>query len=324
MSKCRSCSQELLLGAGFCHKCSTSTLQGRVMRAFTHSGVWASVMAQQLWYEKQMELRWGLRLRDTAPVTEPPRYPAMIIPSQSIMPDSTREMEIGKAFHEKLSGRQVAYVPATVNIWMYCFLHEIRSRLADLLNSNLTRELPLFAVINSVPVICLVDELHVKDDSLFITEHKTRTTRKGPSPHAERLTRFQLMLYYRILRGSMIGVFSYRQLMDFYNIPPSAKAMRMNIHHYARATYSLFKKLPKLSSELTVQYYLQETGEQLATTRFDYNEERLGRLTDFTSQYWLMKRGAVPVGEKYRWKCNYCQVKLDCEYYLDAYQVRSK
>lgn len=319
MSKCRSCGKELLAGAGFCHNCGTSTLHRRVTEAFVHSGVWASVIAQQLWCEKQMELRWGLPLKDAGPTTEPPRYPAMVIPSQLIMPDPTREMQIGKAFHEKLSGRQVAYIPATVNVWMYCFLHEIRSRLTNLLNNNLTRELPLFGTIGSVPVVCLVDELQLRDNSLFMIEHKTRTTRKGPSPHVERPTRFQLMLYYKILRDSMTGVFNHRQLMDFYNIPPSAKVMRANVRDRARDTYSLFKRLPELSRELTVQYHLQETGEQLSTTRFDYDEGRLSKWVDFVSQYWLMKRSAVPVGDKNRWKCKHCSVRAECEFCPELY-----
>lgn len=272
-------------------------------------------MASQLWCEKRMELRLGLRLKDTGPAIVPYKRSELIVYSETDMSVSTKEMKIGRAFHKELSGMQHSYDPTTLNHWMYSFIGEIRSGLTNLLKGKLTRELQLFGTISSVPMACRVDELQVKDGCLHIMDYKTRRTRNVPSPQVQIPYEFQLMIHHKLLSDSMQGIFGHEQLMQFYQIPPKAKESNKNIHKYARETYALFRNLPRLSEELAIHYHLQETTEPLGVSKFTFNQEKFSKWADFASQYWLGKRSAIPVGERNKWKCKHCQVSQDCEHF---------
>jgi len=72
-----------------------------------------------------------------------------------------------------------------------------------------------------------------------------------------------------------------------------------------------FEKIPELSKELEIIYEAQETGKIIGTHRFAFNNEKWTRDLEFALDYWLGKRAAIPVGEKNRWKCNFCSFKSE-------------
>jgi len=67
--------------------------------------------------------------------------------------------------------------------------------------------------------------------------------------------------------------------------------------------------IPELSEELEVIYENQQTKRIIGSHRFQFSEGAWKKDLEFASQYWMGNRPAKPVGEKNRWKCDYCPFK---------------
>lgn len=269
-------------------------------------GVAVTDLSAQLWCEKQLE--FSLEKGRT----------------------ETEEMSKGKERHKDLH-KEVAILvkvePKTQVDRIALRIHNVQVGLKRLMNEGMTRELPIFGRINSLFILGSIDELQKKGKSLFVLDTKTRQNNTLPSEAQKRTTRFQLMLYHKLISDVISGKFVTGDIMEFYNFGDSDKisnefkeqimeidkTIEPNIQRLIGATFSLFKKLPPLEKTMRIRYEYQETKEQIGIEEFAFDALNFERDCNFVEGFWLGKRKAIPVGVNNAWKCKRCEFYNICD-----------
>lgn len=240
-----------------------------------------------------------------------------------------KEMERGAERHKDLH-EEIAILtkvePKTDEDKVALMLHNTIIGIIRLLKQKITRELPTWGYINSLFIIGSIDELRIQNNNLCILDTKTRFNGKMPSIEQKRTSEFQLMLYKNLIDSIISKKFTYLNLLKFYNfssksrvtedfqaqIIVSGNKIEANIEKLAKAAFLLLQQLPKTTNTLIIRYENQENGDLIGTHTFQFNPEKFQENCNFVEEFWLGKRGAIPVGEKNRWKCNFCEFKEEC------------
>jgi len=269
-------------------------------------GVAVTTIADQFWCEKAVELSF------THEVPE------------------TEEMRRGKERHDELHKEIAELLPVTVTSIgdrIGVMFHNTVAGMVSLIGRNQTREMPVVGWLSAlgVPIFGKIDELIVRNNETRIIDHKTRRGEKKPSPAQVRVAEFQVMFYYQLLSAIRSKSFDIREVLKFYNLDHTtafsdsflrqldsqSRPKETNLSKLGAMVMKAAERIPELSKELEILYEAQETGKIIGAHSFTFNNEKWKRDLEFALDYWLGKRAAIPVGEKNRWKCNFCSFKSE-------------
>ncbi len=199
-------------------------------------------------------------------------------------------------------------------------LYNIQVGLARLINEGRTRELPVFGKINSLYVVGIVDELNLEDKHLLILDTKTRQKDTMPSEAQKRTSRFQVMLYNKLIQDFVFEKFVAEELLSFYGFNESDKIsdefkkqiediggrIEPNIKKLADKSLGLFQTLPSPEKIMNIRYEFQQNRKLIGVDKFSFESHSFQKDCNFVEEFWLEKRKAIPVGKDNSWKCNYC------------------
>ena len=165
-----------------------------LIQEYRPNGIAVTDLSSQLWCEKQLEFALEKGRKETA------------------------EMKAGKERHRELHEEIAILVkvePKTLVDSVALRLHNAQVGLNRLLLTGMTREIPLFGKINSLFIMGVTDEIILKNNSLHILDTKTRKSNSMPSEAQKRTTRFQLMLYNKIIQDLVGAKFTTENILNF-------------------------------------------------------------------------------------------------------------
>jgi exonuclease V len=269
-------------------------------------GIAVTDLSAQLWCEKQLEFS----LEKGRLVTD--------------------EMDKGRERHRGLHEEVAILVkvkPKTIVDALALRLHNQQVGLVRLLQKGMTRELPIFGIINSLFVTGYIDELDLKQNKLFILDTKTRKSNTMPSEAQKRTIRFQLITYNKLLKDLILCNFSPSHFLKFYGIKNSEEIsdvfkksindlgdyIEPNISRLVNNTFKLFRILPLPERVMSIRYESQIDSKIISVDKFSFDDEPFQRDCNFVEEFWLGERRAIPVGTRNAWKCRYCEFINDCE-----------
>lgn len=276
-----------------------------LIQEYRPNGIRITDLSAQLWCEKQLEFS-----------LEKGRI-------------ETKGMSKGKERHKELHEEITTLVkvePKTKVDYVALRLYNIQVGLERLNLKGITRELPVFGKINSLFVMGVVDELNLEDNHLLILDTKTRQRATMPSEAQRRTTRFQLMLYNKLIQDSVREKFSTEDLLSFYGFKKSDKIsdefkkqindiggrIEPNIKKLADKSFELFQTLPIPEKIMNIRYEFQQNRKLIGIDDFSFESHSFQKDCNFVEEFWLEKRKAIPVGMDYSWKCNYCEFNNIC------------
>ncbi len=282
-----------------------SVSNGNLIQKYRPNGIRITDLSAQLWCEKQLD--FSLEKGRT----------------------ETKGMSKGKERHKELHEEIAILVtvePKSKADNIALRLHNIQVGLIRLIVEGMTRELPVFGKINSLFVMGIVDELNLEDKHLFILDTKTRQKETMPSEAQKRTTRFQLMLYNKLIHDLVSEKFFAEELLSFYGIKKSDKIsddlkkqikdigdkIEPNIKKLADKSFGLFQMLPFPEKIMNIRYEFQQNRKLIGVDDFSFELSGFQKNCDFVEEYWLGKREALPVGISNTWKCNFCEFNNIC------------
>lgn len=277
-----------------------------LIQDYRSNGIAVTDLSAQLWCEKQLEFALEKGRKETA------------------------EMKAGKKRHRELHEEIAVLVkvePKTLVDSIALRLHNAQMGLNRLLLTGMTREIPLFGKINSLFIMGITDEIILKDKSLCILDTKTRKSNSMPSELQKRTTRFQLMLYYKLIQDLASANFTTENILNFYGFKVSDKIsddfkkqinnigdqIEPNIKKLSDETFRWFQKLPIPEKIMKIRYESQEGRKLIGIDEFSFDNNDFQKNFNFVEEFWLGKRKAIPVGVDNAWKCNYCEFSNMCE-----------
>lgn len=277
-----------------------------LIQEYRPNGIAVTDLSAQLWCEKQLEF-----------VLEKGRK-------------ETEEMRTGKDRHRELHEEIAVLVkvePKTLVDSIALRLHNAQVGLKRLIITGMTREVPLFGKINSLFLMGITDELSLKKNQLYALDTKTRQRNSMPSEAQKRTTRFQLMLYNKLIQDLVSKKFTTEDLLNFYGFTSSDRIsddlkeqinkienkIEPNIKKLCNETFSLFQKLPIPEKTMKIRYESQQNKQLIGVDEFNFDVASFQRDCNFVEEFWLGKRKAIPVGINNAWKCNYCEFYDICE-----------
>ena len=277
-----------------------------LIKEYRPYGVAVTDLSAQLWCEKQFE--FGLEMGRV----------------------ETKAMTKGKERHTDLHEEVAVLVevePKTPVDLLALKLYNCQIGSKGLISEGITREVPVFGKFNSLFINGIIDELILNDEGLSILDTKTRQRNSMPSEAQKRTTRFQLMLYNKLMADLVAGKFSTDQLLSFYGFDDSDEIsedfkeqfndvgdeIQSNLKELAQSTFGLFQELPHPEKKMQIRYEYQKNRKLIKVDEFSYSENVFQRNFNFVEEFWLGKRKAKPVGAKNGWKCNYCEFSDICE-----------
>jgi exonuclease V len=275
-----------------------------MIQKYRPRGIAVTDLSSQLWCEKQLEysLEEG-RLKSI-------------------------EMQKGEDRHQDLLEEISVLVkvhPKSFEDFIALKLNNSLVGLMQVVSEGRGREIPIFGMVNSLFVTGIIDELFMSNGVLRLIDTKTRKSNSMPSIQQARMTKFQMMLYKHLFDSINKNEFTPKDFSSAYNLDIKSKITKEfqeqinllgqkiepNISKLANLLFSVIRKLPEIG-ELEVIYEHQETKKIVGRETFDFDPDDFKRSCDFVEEFWTGKRTAMPVGEKNRWKCNYCEFKTKC------------
>jgi len=267
-------------------------------------GISVTDLASQLWCEKQLEFS-----------LEKGRI-------------KTLEMQKGNDRHQDLLEEITELIkvqPKSIEDFIVLKLNNSIVGLKQALSEGRGREIPIFGMVNSLFVVGIIDELRIDNKVLKLIDTKTRKSESMPSMQQLRTTKFQLMLYKHLFDSINRGQFKTKDFLNCYELNKNSiiteefkkqmEKLDLKIESIVSKSadnlFSLIRKFPEIGM-LEIVYESQESGKMLGKERFQFDHNEFKRSCDFVEEFWLGKRKAIPVGEKNRWKCNYCEFKSEC------------
>jgi exonuclease V len=259
-------------------------------------------LSQQFWCERQVELS-----------LEHPR-------------EETREMASGSEIHKGLMLElvdEVPVTPQTAGDELYLQMLNLRTGLEQLFNEGLTRELYVFGRAGAFPVAGVIDELSSENGELTLLDHKTRTRPTLPPPPSFLTTEVQVMTYMKLLDDLRQGRYTfedYRADRGIGEIGDISLEFRVQLEtagldeyvrpeDLSRDVFEKFRQLPPISDYIIIRYLHQGSGDHIGDKVVLYDPDVIRQKIVQALQFWNGEREARGVGNRERWKCNYCEYK---------------
>jgi len=244
--------------------------------------------------------------------------------------------EIHRTIEEEL-GPVVEVEVETRDDEITTFILQFYLKLKMLADFGLTRELPVMGKLNGWPVIGVIDQLEINEVNgekyLFITDYKTRKSKRTPSYEQKRRNNIQLQVYWYVLHDLLEGKFTVEMFKEFFGLEnklkPSEeliKQLPQNIAELLKRktpeelleeSFRILKELPLLSNQLQAIYLHQKDQTIVHHERTFFHEESFEIDMQWAMGYWQGKR--KPNRSPQKWMCNFCQFTDKCEYFLRDY-----
>lgn len=274
----------------------------------------ASWIASQFWCEMQIDLR-----RKYGDIKKP---------------EKERGKEIHKDLLLEISKVRPVKVKTPVDI-LYSTLKNISVGIRQYNKGGITREFPVFFKFNSVTIHGIVDEIREVEEKgnmrMRIMETKTRSINRRPPTARIYRDKIQGMIYWYGL-NSLIGMnMKLEEIYDAYNVKPEEMSLSEEYIESAEispelaswetsklligAIYDISEKmieLPELSNLIELRYIYQKSGNEIYKGEYKFDSAYFDRKMRWALDYWLGRREPLPVGERNKWKCNFCGYKDKC------------
>ena len=276
------------------------------LEEFGFEGIGVTTLCSQLWCEMQTELtlRYGKK-----------RTPVMISGGE-------RHRELHEETAELIPVKTRTKADNTALLFQ-----NMISCTRQLQHRGLTREFPVIGEIPPLKIRGQIDELVLRDDAVYIRDYKTRRSPTLPSYWQQRCTETQLMFYHKLLSDIVIGEFTIHNALnmldldrddsvsDEFHSAMNENGLELhspNVSEIGEHAFNLLRALPSISDRFTVTYEHQETKKKIGVHEFALNKKGFSRDLEFILGYWTGERDAIPVGEKNRWKCRFCEHASRC------------
>lgn len=242
---------------------------------------------------------------------------------------------------EVVSDQQLGVVPVPAEIepemsdadqlWAK-FYHNVARLKAMLENRLSVREIYVFGKISQAYVSGYIDELKYKDQQITVNDTKSRHSSKIPE-FRDRLTAYHQVLVYHHLLDTMINsdlemlektvVAMFPNLLD---VPLSAVVKEtLNVtdntpRDRLRLMVDILREVKRsciLSNHLQVTYVKRTSADEssvLDTLNYQFDQQTLDELLEFSMGFWLGKREAIGVSIEERNKCRFCAMYPHCEW----------
>uniref|UniRef100_A0A0D9WC84 Exonuclease V, chloroplastic n=1 Tax=Leersia perrieri TaxID=77586 RepID=A0A0D9WC84_9ORYZ len=247
-------------------------------------------------------------------------------------PERTQAMKAGSERHAQLEQEVIERVDVTIRsaeeMWAVKFMNFIVGA-NQLMLEGITRELPVFGVIEGSWMIGVIDELQMPPDGVslhpILVDTKTRYKPTPPSEAQKRNGRLQLMCY-KYLWDNLIGekfpaenFFSYFDLDPNYLLSDDIKQFIRLLGLDAKTLEDVLKyfkvtchTLPRSQEQLLLRYELQADHSLLEEYLFSYDASWFKDQIQEVLSFWQGARDAKFVSEEERWKCSFCKFANNC------------
>lgn len=277
-------------------------------RKYKPAGVPVSYLANQLWCEMQLDLKL----------------------TSDIKPEITEEIIIGKEKHRELEEELVDVIdvkPRTFEDFIFLEFSKDLQNIRYLKKEAIVREIPVLGELNGILIKGVVDEIRMMNGSIMVCENKTRRKHRMPSKSQLKCNKFQVMIYWRLLRDLIDGKFSYDDFSKHYNLNPDNITVEFlsefnekvnsdfptnDLNELIKIVFKQFTELPSVSGKLSIKYIHQSTNDEIGEKKFIFDIFNFKKNMDHVSEYWIGKRDAIPVGEGNKWKCTFCDFASAC------------
>lgn len=287
---------------------------------FRRGILFVSDFGSQCWCEQQMDYSM--------------RSPAIALPTPQMQQGSSvhlaRELEVQTPVAVEVVSREDQFAVKLINM-----INSVRHLLQGPQNVNVTREVPVFAILPGTDVYIsgIIDELRldVADHQLTLVELKTRQQPRPPSKSQKAAHVLQAHLYKYLLdiwqqgRVDIKEIISSRFLLqlDVRLGDGLAKCLAdipgKTLAELVDTCVTHLRALPPVTQCL-LEYVYQGTGATLEYSDIPYNDgalqQRLGELLG----YWTGERAARGVDIEEAWKCRSCEFSERCEWRIRAHE----
>lgn len=244
----------------------------------------------------------------------------------------TEEMTVGILLHEEAHKEIAKVIPVKV----YTRADSLGIRLVNLtigaqrlLTESLTRELPVFMRHGEVFILGTVDEIALEEGECSVLERKFRASNKRPSRAQLFSDSFQVCLYRTCLvsmRDGKVGIESLlesfglsgsgggfsKQFLDNVEDEVRSRVAEQTLQSLGQIAFESVRLLPPVSSEVRLTYVNKDTRETVYEEKLQVNPKDIKSKLDWALRFWRGERKPIPVSERNRWKCNYCEFKQRC------------
>lgn len=272
------------------------------LEKFRKGYLWVSNLTAQIWCEQQME--YGF----TRP--QEIKEPEHVFRGSEL--HLSRELQTEDYIDVQVESDEDIFAIKALNLYLH---------LKNVKSLKLCREVPVFGWIGNLFLLGKIDELrHVdKDNSIELSEFKTRTKSFLPSAAQQKTHNLQVMIYKYLLTN--VQSIDINELCKTLKLNPSKRFGPDVIKHCPTKVENLndlFHKLKQLEeihvSNLVIDYSCQDKDEVFASIPVKYEEVWLLETVSKCEQYWMGQRFAQGVDIEDAWKCSMCSFADNCEW----------
>ncbi len=301
----------------FDHGVGTDVEKGRnTMEKLHKSVIRATDIAAQFWCEKQMELGY-IYGRKESPQMRSGSEAHKEIETMVNIPLKLKPESYADSFYKNLYAGYLAF--------------------STLGERGIAREISIYGSANGFKIAGKLDEIRLEDGEILVYEDKTKGSDKEPTQAQLSSHAVQVQLYVKMLKDIKSNSYSVEDFTRSYRIdslkvtPGFAKQLKeagvegqhATITEVAKEYFNEIIKAPRISDVARLRYTFTPTGRVIKTYDIKYDEGEFSKKMSYALGYWRGERGAKPVDESEKWKCNYCQFfGKQCKvWYVDRQKV---
>lgn len=281
--------------------------QERPLERYRPYGLRVTDLRDQTWCEKQLEftLKFGR--------------------------EQTKAMKEGEQRHQELHEEITEIIKvkprSREDLWGL-HLYNSLAALLQLQRDGICRELPVFGPIGDTWLVGIIDELVMTEqNTISLTDTKTRKSQRLPTEAQKRTTRFQMMLYKGLFDRLSSGKTNEAIFFERLSVSPETpfteefqagfapeQLPATNLKTLAPLVFSCFQQAPPIEDPLLIRYEWQQDKSLLGVDAFPHSEAWLKIQINQTMPFWLGRRPARFVPHNEKWKCRFCPFRGQCSF----------
>ncbi len=236
----------------------------------------------------------------------------------------TKQIFAGTTFHENLENKvNIPIILDPRNYADYLFKDFYKSYIAlnSLDKNKKAREITIYGTLNNFKLIGKIDQIELKNNSIILIEDKTRSSGVIPSESQMITQKIQIMVYKKMLDDIINKKFTFEMFKDSYSLDKlyltdefrrQLNAIKIekdlqNLEIIVNKFFNMISQIKNLSNELRLRYINQSTGKEIKLYKFNYDDNYIKGVLDFSLKYWTGQRKPISVQESEKWKCSFCK-----------------
>ncbi|CAN6358376.1 unnamed protein product [Urochloa humidicola] len=249
-------------------------------------------------------------------------------------PERTEAMKAGSDRHAQLDDEVVRTVDVAIRsaeeFWSVRITNFIVGT-NQLMVEGITREIPVFGVVEGLWTIGIIDEIQLPRNSIsfqpILVDTKTRCRPKCPPEAQKRNGRLQLMCYKYLWDNLITKKFPAENFFSYFDLDPNY-LLSDDVRRYINSlgfnakTFEDVLKYFKITchtlwcfqsqEQLLLRYELQADHSLLEEYHFIYDARWFKDQIQEVVSFWQRSREPKFVTEEERWKCDICKFAPDC------------